>query len=222
MLVRGLAIDYYPDRQPASSPIYRIHVLSREAHARLIHDQFEKLMEQLEELTRRQEAILQSGKAVRAQEAAADWRAMNRRKSWGSNPPSSEQTGGAAQESRKARSARSLAEALRNPQISPDTLKDWAAHAEQMDRLAGHGDAGGGQSLDAAEAGRIASGRGSWIRRCARNSKSSMRCARCRRRRTTDLETLMAQTLAARLRRAAAPSRTSRPISRKCCRKPSG
>ena len=49
ILVRGLAIDYFPDRQPSSTPIYRIHVLSREEHARLIHDEFEKLLEQLEE-----------------------------------------------------------------------------------------------------------------------------------------------------------------------------
>ena len=67
MIFFATATDYFPDRKPAQSAGYQIYVLSREAHARLVQEQFEKILAQLEELTRRQEALLESGKNVRAQ-----------------------------------------------------------------------------------------------------------------------------------------------------------
>jgi hypothetical protein len=204
LLVRGLALDYYPGRQPASSPIYRIHVLSREAHARLIHDQFEKLMEQFEELTRRQESILQSGKAVRslpAQKLAGDEAA---RKLAGQ---SNDQEQTAAQLRTLAKQvAGTLAEALRNPQMSPATLKSWAGRAEQMQQLAASAMPAAAQSLSTAQS--EPAQRPQKLDQALGQEQAILDAMRqMAQQASEDLETLMAQTLAARLRRAAAAER---------------
>jgi hypothetical protein len=204
ILVRGLAVDYYPARQPSSSPVYRIHVLSREAHARLIHDQFEKLMEQFEELTRHQEAILQSGKAVRSQtpqKLAADESAQKLA------AQSSDQNQTAAQLADLARQmAATLAEALRNSQISPDTLKNWAGRAEQMQQLSAASMPAAARSLTSAQSDPAqrpqkldqALGQEQAILDAMRQMATQA---------NNDLESMTAQTLAARLRRAATSER---------------
>ncbi len=204
VLVRGLAVDYYPDRQPVSSPIYRIHVLSREAHARLIHDQFEKLMEQFEELTRRQEAILQSGKAVRSQapqKLAGDESAQKLAEQ------SNDQQQTAAQLRDLAKQvAANLAEALRNSQISPATLKNWAARAEQMNQLATSAMPAAAQSLTTAQS--EAAQRPQKLDQALAQEQDILDAMRqMARTANEDLETMMAQTLAARLRRAATMER---------------
>jgi len=200
VLVRGLAVDYYPERQPASSPVYRIHVLSREAHARLIHDEFEKLLEQLEELTRRQEAILQSGKAVRSQ---GPRELANQESTQKLAEQSTEQRQNAGQLKALAkRTADTLAEALRNPQISPDTLKDWARHAEQMNKLATNAMPAAAQSLESSKA--ESSKRQQKLDQALSQEQNILDAMRQMEKQANDsLENLMAQTLAARLRRAA-------------------
>jgi hypothetical protein len=204
ILVRGLAVDYFPDRQPSSSPVYRIHVLSREAHARLIHDQFEKLMEQFEELTRHQEAILQSGQAVRSQtpqQLAGDDSAQKLAQQ------SADQTQTASQLRDLARQvADTLAEALRNPQISPDTLKDWAGHAQQMNDLASTAMPAAAQSLDSAKSD--PSQRPQQLDQALAREQAILDAMRqMQAQASQDLEKMLAQTLAARLRRAAGAER---------------
>jgi hypothetical protein len=200
VLVRGLAVDYYPERQPASSPIYRIHVLSREAHARLIHDQFEKLLEQLEELTRRQEAILQSGKSVRAQNPR-DMASEQSTEKLAEQTAEQKQTASQLKDLTK-QIANALAEALRNPQISPDTLKDWARHVEQLNQIAAKAMPAAAQSLDAS---RTASSQRWQPLDHALSQEQEILDAlhQVARVANGDLETLMAQTLALRLRREA-------------------
>jgi len=204
LLVRGLAVDYFPDRQPSSSAIHRIHVLSREAHADLIRDQFEKLMDQLEDLTRRQGEIEEAGKALRARApeelAAADSTGQL-------SAQSQDQTGAAATlKDLAAGVAGTVAEALRNPEISPDILKAWASRAEEMNQLAltampsaarslAAAAADPGQrreNLDAAEAQQAA------ILKALREMGAEG---------AGDLDRLLAETLTARLRRAAATER---------------
>jgi hypothetical protein len=204
LLVRGLAIDYYPDRQPASSPIYRIHVLSREAHARLIHDQFEKLMEQFEDLTRRQQAILQSGKGVRSQtpqQLAAEESAQKL------TEQSSDQKETAGQlKNLAAQVADTLKEAMRNPQISKDTLKAWAGHAEEMNQLASTAMPAAAHSLDSAKSN--PSQRAQKLDQALAQEQAILdQMRQIAEQASKDLETLMAQTLAARLRRASASER---------------
>ena len=204
VLVRGLAIDYYPYRQPSSSPIYRIHVLSREAHARLIHDEFEKLLEQLEELTRRQETILQSGKAVRSQ---PEKNLANEESAQKLGEQSTGQKQNASQLKNLAKqTADTLAEALRNPQISPDTLKDWANHAEQMSQLAAHTMPAAARALDSSKSD--PSQRPQRLDQALNQEQDILNAMRqMEKQGSKDLESLMAQTLAARLRRAAGTER---------------
>ena len=204
ILVRGLAIDYYPTRQPSSTPVYLIHVLSREAHARLIHDQFEKLLEQFEELTRRQEGILQAGKAVRAQtpqQLAAEESGQKLAEQ------STRQTEAASQLKALAdQVAATLAEAMRNPEISQQTLKDWAGHAAQMNQLAATAMPAAAQSLDSAKAD--ASQRPQNLDQALAQEQAILNAMRqMEKEAAQNLETLMAQTLAARLRRAAGSER---------------
>ena len=204
VLVRGLAVDYFPDRQPSSSPVYRIRVLSREEHARLIHDQFEKLLDQLEELTRRQEAILQAGQAVRAQtpqKLAAEESTEKLGQQSGDQKQTASQLKNLAGET-----AGTLAEALRNPQISPETLKDWARHAEQMNQLAADAMPAAAQSLEASRSD--GPRRAEKLDRALGQEQDILNALRQMEKKASEnLESLMAQTLAARLRRAAGTER---------------
>jgi len=204
ILVRGLAVDYYPDREPSQTPIYRIHVLSRADHARLIHDQFEKILEQLEELTRRQSAILQSGKAVRAQnpkDLAKDE----------SGEKLSQQSGQQEQNAGDLKdlanqTAQTLAEAMRNPDISPATLKSWAAHAGQMHQLATSAMPTAAQSLESAKSDATARPRN--LDQALAQEQDILNAMRqMQRQANDDLESLAARTLASRLRSAAAAER---------------
>ena len=204
ILVRGLAIDYYPRREPATSPLYRIHVLSREAHARLVHDEFEKLAEQLEELTRRQEAILQSGQAVRSQPAQ---KLANDDSARRLAEQSGEQTETASRlKDLAAQTAALLTEAMRNPQISQDTLKDWANRTEQMNQIATGPMPAAAKSLDTA--GAAANQRPQNLDHALAAEQQTLDALRqMEKDAANSLDRLMAQTLAARLRRAAGTER---------------
>jgi hypothetical protein len=204
VLVRGEALDYFPYREPSSSPIYRIHVLSRETHAQLIHDQFEKLLAELEDLSRRQEVILQSGKAVRSQspdKLASDESAQKLAAQSGDQKETAAQLKNLA-----ANLAQTLAEALRNPSISPDTLKEWANHAQQLNAIAASSMPAAAQSLDSARAD--STQRPSQLDQAIAQEQAILKALRDMERNANDsLESLAAQTLAARLRRAAATER---------------
>ncbi len=55
------ALDYFPSRTPSESSLFHIYVLSKERHAKLVQEQFEKTAGELEELTRKQESLLEAG-----------------------------------------------------------------------------------------------------------------------------------------------------------------
>ncbi|HEX4084435.1 MAG TPA: hypothetical protein VHY22_05980 [Chthoniobacteraceae bacterium] len=204
ILVRGLAIDYYPNRQPASSPIYRIHVLSRESHARLIHDQFEKMLEQLEELTRRQEAIMQAGQAVRKQ-SPQDLANQQSAQKLGEQSNEQKQNAGQLKDLAK-QIADNMAEALRNPEISPETLKDWAKHAEEMNSLASQSMPQAAKSLQSSQEN--SGQRQQNLDQALKQEQQILEAMRQMEKKANDnLESLMAQTLAARLKRAAGTER---------------
>ena len=177
VLLRAAATDYFPARAPAVTAIYRIHVLSPEAHARLVHDELEKLQAQLEELTRKQEALLQANKTEKPEAQAR------------------QQTETAQQlQALAEKTAAVLKEALRNPQITPKALQEWAQHAEAMHQLASQ------QMPEAAQS--LAAGK---MEKAVPQEEKILEQMRAMEKATNDsLEKLMAQTLAARLRKAAA------------------
>jgi len=204
VLVRGLATDYFPSREPTSSPVYRIHVLSRESHAMLVHDQFDKMLAQLEDLTRREEGILQAGKGVRAQapdKLAGDESAQKLAEQSGEQKENAGQLKNLA-----SQMAAMLAEAMRNPLISADTLKEWANHVEQLNQIASGAMPTAAKSLDAArgDAGERAAQLDEAL---AQEQAILSAMLEMEKKGNESLESLMAQTLAARLRRAAGTER---------------
>lgn len=145
----GTATDRFPGRPASLSAVHQIYVLSRESHARLIQERMEKLMAQLEELTRRQEALLDAGKNVRGQSPAKL-----------ADPATGKKLGDQASEQRDTaeeleriakQTAETLREALRNKDLKPSTLQDWGRHAQAMEELAQQNMPAAAQSLGAAQ-----------------------------------------------------------------------
>jgi len=204
LLVRGLAVDYFPGREPSSTAVYRIHVLSREAHARLIHDQLEQLMDRLDDLSRQQESIQQAGKAVRAQPKQQLANADSASKL---SQQSEDQRETAAElKSLAAQTASTVAEALRNPEIPADALKQWASRAEAMNQLADASMPAAAQSLDAAKSD--AQNRAANLDKAQAQQTDILNAMHAMEQQAaSDLDTMMGQTLAARLSKAAADER---------------
>ena len=63
--LRAVAKDYFPGRKRSESSLHRIFILSREEHARLVQQQFEKMLAELEEVTRREEALEEAGREMK-------------------------------------------------------------------------------------------------------------------------------------------------------------
>jgi hypothetical protein len=204
LLVRGLALDYFPGREPSSTPVYRIHILSREAHARLIHDELEKLMDHLDDLTRQQEAIQQAGKALRAQPQKTL-----------ANSDSVDKLAQQSQDQREtasqlkalaAQTASTVAEALRNPEIPAASLKQWATRSEAMSQLADASMPAAAQSLDSAKAD--AANRAPNLDKAQAQQQDILKAMRdMEEKAAADLDAMMGQTLAARMRKAATDER---------------
>lgn len=144
--LRARAWDYHPDRPPSESMPVRVYILSQEEHARLIQRELETIMAELEEVARRQEALLETGQALResqpdGEEAARQLRAQ-----------ATEQAELARRLSELAsRTTSTLKEALRNQSIPTDLLQEWTEHAQAMSGIAAQPMAGAAQSLQAAE-----------------------------------------------------------------------
>ncbi|MEA3213735.1 MAG: hypothetical protein QOE70_6792 [Chthoniobacter sp.] len=143
------ATDRFPNRPASVSAVHQIYVLSREAHARLIQDQLEKLLARLEELTRRQEALLEAGKKTRAQ-APEKLANTDSEKSLAEQTAEEKET--AAQLDRLAQQiAETLREAMRNKDLATPTLQDWAKHAQALQDLARQNMPAAAQSLNGAK-----------------------------------------------------------------------
>jgi hypothetical protein len=147
---------------------------------------------------------MQAGQAVRSQNPRE---LANQESAQKLGEQSNEQKQNAEQLKELAKQiADTLAEALRNPQISPDTLKNWAHHAEQMNALASQAMPQAAQSLESSreEAGQ----RQQSLDQALQQEQQILEAMRQMEKQANDnLESLMAQTLAARLKRAAGTER---------------
>ncbi len=128
------AMDYFPDRTPSESPVYRIFVLSRAEHARLLQERFRDLQTRLEEAVREEERLLNANAGLaedthalataRAEQALAENERGERMN--------------AAQVQRLAEDLARLArEGLRNRDVAAATLREWAEIAARMQSTAG-------------------------------------------------------------------------------------
>ena len=147
--LRASAADYFPGRRAAESPSYRIYVLSREEHARLVQQQFEKLMGELDDIARREEGLLEAAKELKqmkpedlkGEEAG---KKLERQANEQNNV--AEKLNDIAKQGNEA-----LREAMRNSSIPTDQLKEWAKAMEQMKSLANQKMAQASKSLSNAQ-----------------------------------------------------------------------
>ncbi len=132
--LRATALDFFPSRPASESSLYHIYVLSREAHAKLIQEQFEKLLAQLEDITRKQEALLQAAQDTREQKPD---KLANDKSTQKLQEQSGDQKDLATQLEKLAKQgAETLREALRNPELSEKTLQEWAENLKNMQDVA--------------------------------------------------------------------------------------
>ncbi|MFC1497646.1 hypothetical protein ACFLS1_04110 [Verrucomicrobiota bacterium] len=128
------ATDYFPGRKPAMSLAYRIYVLSRAQHAKLIQQQMEALQAELEDITRREENLLEDNKGLNdlSPEELADKKTTETLK----DSERSEQSNMEHLKQLAKNGEDLLKEALRNKDIPEGTMRNWAELFDSMKSLA--------------------------------------------------------------------------------------
>lgn len=130
---RGTAVDYYPGRTNSLSQPYRVYVLSREEHAKYILEQFERIRNAIEELTRRQESLTGETKNTLSKPPE---KLMTPETTREIGEQSNEQKDYSNQLERLAQETmRVLKEAMRNTALPENLLKDWAKNAAEMQEI---------------------------------------------------------------------------------------
>ncbi len=131
--LRGYVTDYFPDREPGETVVYRIHIVSAVEHAERIRQQLEALLTQLEDVSRLEQSIAtatdetlekmdtlsEEDLAARLQDQATDQK-LN-----------------ASQLSEMARKGmETLKEAMRNPTFTDEVMSEWSKTLSEMQQLA--------------------------------------------------------------------------------------
>ena len=131
--LRSYAVDYLPGRHRAESALHRIHILSREEHARLVQQQFEKLAAELEEVTRREESLAEAGRETKnlsPEKLAAEVTAKKLA------DQAAEQAAIARKmEEMAKKGAENIREAMRNKSIPNSMIEQWAKNMEAMQNI---------------------------------------------------------------------------------------
>lgn len=199
--VRAVASDYHGHR--AQSPPYKILVLSQEQHAELVQQQFEKIAGELEELTRREEALEEATRETRNQPAEKQ-NAEETSKKIGEQ--AAEQTAMAEKMSQLNRmAAETMREAMRNKSIQPDTLREWTEHMQNMQSLAQSQMPQASQSLSrASQAQNNPQERQQQLQQASETEQKIVQALQEMQKKIgTTLDRMMASTLAQRLRKIA-------------------
>ena len=130
--MQGFARDYFPNRERARTPIYRIHVLSEESHAELLRQQLEALLTRGEEVSRLQEKIvanlrdlLQNTNLTLAQRVG---QLTQDREDQLQNSRNLDEISTEGQ--------RDVQEAAKNPLISEQQIQQWSRTLQQWQQLA--------------------------------------------------------------------------------------
>ncbi len=198
----ALSKDWLPDRVPSKSSTHYIHVLSRESHARLIQEQFEKLMARVEELARRQEALLAAGEEL-----------ANLPPEQLTDPATAEKLEAQAREQLELakamervaqETAETLREALRNPELSKDTLEKIAKQAQAMHALGSAAMPEASQSLAKAGESQSAEARAQQLKEAMAREKEILEKMRAMQKEASqNMDRLAAENMALRLRKIA-------------------
>ena len=132
--VKGFATDFLPGREPAESVTHRINIVGLAKHAELVRQQLDQLFAQVEEVTRKEEAIAATTRELmglpedklKSDEAAKK-----------AGEQADEQARNAAQLERIAQQGQDvIREAMRNPTLTQQTLREWTQNLAQMKSLA--------------------------------------------------------------------------------------
>ena len=126
----ALACDYFPGRDPARSRQYRIYVLSRAEHARLIQEQMQRLQAKIEDLAREEERLIQANSELQlrpSEELASSKSTSDIRENELAEVDNARNL---EQMSREGEDL--IEEALRNSDISEQTLREWAEMVQSM------------------------------------------------------------------------------------------
>jgi hypothetical protein len=129
--LQGFARDYFPDRERSRTTVYRIRVLSPEEHAELVRQQLETVLAQVEEVTRLQEKIVAGLGEVKDAEKMAPTEKAARLGQTKDN-----QTQNAANlDELSDKGERAVREAMKNPLLNEETIRQWTQSMQQMRQL---------------------------------------------------------------------------------------
>ncbi len=132
--VKARATDFLPGREPAESATHRINVVGLAKHAEAVRQQLDALFAQVEEVTRKEEAI---ANATRELMGLPEDKLKTEEAGKKAGEQADEQARNAAQLDRLAQQGQDvIREALRNPTLTQQTLRDWTQNLAQMKSLA--------------------------------------------------------------------------------------
>lgn len=131
--VRAQATDYQPGRAAALSKPHTIYVVDKLDHAKLVQEQFERLLEKLEEIARTEEGLFQINETVREQVTAGDTAQRL------AEQERAERANTEALRRLQEEGMKLLADALRNQTIDEQVLARWTELLQKLDQLAREG-----------------------------------------------------------------------------------
>lgn len=132
--VKGLATDFLPGREPAESATHRINIVGLAKHAELVRQQLDQLFAQVEEVTRKEEAI---AAATRELMGLPEDKLKSDEAAKKAGEQADEQARNAAALERIAQQGQDvIREAMRNPSLTQQTLREWTQNLAQMKSLA--------------------------------------------------------------------------------------
>ncbi len=131
--LRARAVDYRPGREASSSEPYTIYVLDKVEHAKLLQQQFERLLEKLEEIARTEESLFELNQqlAEKLKESGAEAALQEQERG--------ERTNTEALRRMQEEGLKLLEEALRNKSIDEKVLAQWAELLKKLEQLAQEG-----------------------------------------------------------------------------------
>ena len=149
LCLQACAVDYFPERTPATSAVVRVHILSRAEHARLVQEQARQLLARLEDVAREEERLLANSTELSQRpeaELKSDKTAGDLRENENGERANSQGLEKLAQTLGKL-----TQEALRNRDIKPDALAKWLEQAGKMQQAAAQPMAQAAQALAKAQ-----------------------------------------------------------------------
>lgn len=199
--LRAVATDFRPGREPSVSPVCRVFVLGTEQHAELVRQRLESLLFQLEEVTRLEEKLVDDTTDLKAlpPEKLADDEATSKL----GETETSQRRNAATLEQLAREGAGTLREALRNPTIPEQTIREWSKTVQTMQELAQGPMQQAAGALNQAQQARAA--RGEHVAEALQQEQQALEAlAGLQQQVNQNLDQLQALTLAQRLRKLSA------------------